>query len=231
VRQLHLSRRNCWLAIMLVFGIGPLAIYLVFISPSIDLISTNLNQINLKTAGASIIDHGPAAATKQEVAQLEKIKQVQLSRIKRIKSRESLLRFTGALADAIALQARSLGMRVIEVNLQSGLINGRYVPASDRAMETLAGLPNPQWDELADPLDLPMLHLPSIKMQITVTAKYSQVFSFIESLPDFPTLVNLAGLETIDDPAGRAYRLTIRGYYCGNENSKPQAQVENANHL
>jgi hypothetical protein len=230
VRQFNLSRRNCWLAIIFIFGIGPLAIYLVFINPSIDRISTHLNQINLKTAGASIIGHGPAAATKQEVEQLENIKQDQLSRIKRIKNRESLLRFTGALADAIASQARSSGMRVVDIYLQSELINGKYVPASDRAMETLDGLPSPQWDELADPLDLPMLRLPSIKIQITVSAKYSQVFSFIESLPDFPALVDLAGLEAIDDPSGRAYRLTIRGYYCSNENSKPRAQVVNANH-
>jgi hypothetical protein len=215
---------------MLIFGIGPLTIYMAFISPSIERISNYRDRIKLQTAGTSIIIHGPEAAAKQELEQLETIKQDQLVRIKRIKSRESLLRFTGALADAIALHARSLGLRVIEVNLQNGLINGKYVPASDHAMETLNGLPAPQWDELADPLDLPMLHLPSIEMQITVAAKYSQVFSFIESLPDFPVLVNLTGLAAIDDPDGKAYRLTIRGYYCGNENSKPQAQVENANY-
>jgi hypothetical protein len=229
VSQFHLSRRNCWLAILLIFGIGPLTLYMVFINPSIDRISNYRDRIKLQTARASIISRGPEAAAKQELEQLEKIKQDQLARIKRIKSRESLLRFTGALADAIALHARSSGLRVIEVNLQDGLINGKYVPVGDRAMEALDGLPSPRWDELADPLDLPMLHLSSIKMQITVAAQYSQVFSFIESLPDFPVLVNLAGLAAIDDPDGRAYRLTIRGYYCGNENSKQQAQVENAN--
>ena len=101
------------------------------------------------------------------------------------------------------------------------------MPAGNQALAILAGLPGPQWNELADPLDLPMLNLPSIEIQMTVAAEYSQVFSFIESLPDFPVLVSLSSLSVMDDPTGKAFQLKIRGFYYGSEKGEQLAQLEN----
>ncbi len=212
---------------MLVFGIGPLFFYLAFISPSMLHISNYRNRVNVQAAEVSRIEFRPAPATNRELEQLEEIKQSRLARVKKIQGRESLLHFSGALADALAFQARSCGLRVLGVDLQNALIKGKYMPARNGGLETLAELPGPQWNELADPLDLPMLNLPSIEIEMTVAAEYSQVFSFIESLPDFPALVSLSSLDVIDNPAGRAFQLKIRGFYYGNEKSEQPASLEN----
>jgi hypothetical protein len=212
--------------LVLVFGIGPIVAYMAFINPSVARIAKCQETIALQASGASLLDFGPAPASEQEVEQLQEIRMDQLSRVKKIQSRESLLRFSGTLADALAFQARSFGLRVLSVNLQNPQISGSYVPAHDHALETLAELTSPEWDEMSDPLDLPMLRLPSIEIDIALAAEYSQVFSFIESLPDFPALVQLTRLQTIDETLGKAYRLKIRGYYCGNESIKQTAQSE-----
>jgi hypothetical protein len=226
--QFFMRGRNRWLIMVIVFGIGPLVCYLAFIRPSILRISNYQKRINLQTAGVPPIVTGPVPATDQELKQLEGIRLNQLARIKKINSRESLLNFSGTLADALALQARVHGMRVISVDLQSSLIKGHYVPGSNHALEILAGLPGPQWNELADPLDLPMLKLPSIVISITVAAEYSQAFSFIESLPDFPVPVSLSSLSSIDDTAGRAFQMKIRGFYYRGDKSAQVTQLETA---
>jgi hypothetical protein len=228
VSLFKLKNRNRWLILMLIFGIGPLVIYLLFISPSIQEISRFQNRLHLQATGSAPIGIGLVPASKQETEQLEEIRQSQLARIKKVNSREDLLRFSGALADALAMEARSLGLQVTGVNLQNASINGNYIPASSSAMDNLEQLPSAEWEELADPLDLPMLRLPSIDMQMTVVSEYSKVFSFIKSLSDFPALVQLTSLQTTDDPNGKAYQLNIRGYYCSSENMKALASVENA---
>jgi hypothetical protein len=221
-----LKSQNRWVILTLVFGVGPIAAYLAFINPSIERVAKCREVIALQASGASLLDFGPSPASGQEEEQLQEIRTDQLSRVKKIQSRESLLRFSGTLADALAFQARSFGLRVLSVNLQNPLISGSYVPAHDHALDTLAELASPEWDELLDPLDLPMLRLPSIEIDIAIAAEYSQVFSYIESLPDFPALVQLTGLQTMDEASGKAYRLKIRGYYCGNENIKQTVQSE-----
>jgi hypothetical protein len=202
---------------------------MAFISPSLIRISGFWNRINLRISGVSAISFGPAPASSRELEQLEEIRLSRIARVKKIENRESLLHFSGTLADALAFQARSHGLRVLSVDMQNESIQGKYVPVNHRAMETLEGLPGPQWNELTDPLDLPMFHLPSIEIQITVAADYSQVFSFIESLPDFPALVSLSGLNSTDDSVGRAFQLRIRCfYYDGGEKSEQLAQLEGA---
>jgi hypothetical protein len=144
-----------------------------------------------------------------------------------INSRESLLRYSGALADALAFHARSSGLHVVNTDLQNSLIKGKYEPENERALDNLAALPAPQWNELASPLDVPMLNLPSIEIEMTVAGEYSQVFSFIETLPDFPVLVCLTGLGLTEDQEESAFRLKIRGYYYGTEKSGSTAVAEN----
>ena len=218
------SSRNRWLMLTLVFGVGPMAWYLILVHPAIVRISSCQDTMALQASAASLPDLGPAPSSDQETEQLREIRLDELSRIKKIDSRESLLRFSGAFTDAVAFQARDFGLRVIGVSLQNPIISGKYIPSNEHAMEALAGLASPQWDELANPLDVPMLQLPSIEMELAVAAEYSQVFSYIESLPDFPTLIQLTKLETFDDSSGKAYRMTLRGYYCGNENIRQTGQ-------
>jgi hypothetical protein len=208
----------------LVFGVGPTLIYLAFIDPAIGRLSSYRERVNLETSRATPIEFGPVPATSRELEQLEETRQSELTRIKKINSRESLLHFSGSLADALAFEARSFGLRVINVGLQNALIQGSYVPAGSQALDMLAGLPGPQWNELANPIDVPMLNLPSIEIQMTVAAEYSQVFSFIDSLPDFPVLVSLSSLTLSDDPTGKAFQLKIRGFYYGSAKSAPLVQ-------
>jgi hypothetical protein len=210
----------------LVFVIGPLICYLLFISPSVSRISTYEEQVHQQAAGTPRLESGLAPSTDQELEQLEEIKTSQLARIKKISSRESLLNFSGTLADALALQAQDYGLRVINVDLQSALIKGRYVPGNSRALDTLTGLPGPQWSELADPLDVPMLNLPAIDISMTVAAEYSQVFSFIESLPEFPSSVSLSSLTAVDGTSGKAFQMKIRGFYYRGAGTAQVAQLE-----
>jgi hypothetical protein len=206
-----------WLMVIMVFGVGPLLAYLMLISPAALQISDYSNRINLRAERALPANLGPEPATELEMNQLEEIRQYQLARVKQIRNRESLLHFSSALSDALAFHARSHGLRVLGVDLQNSAIQGKYVPGDNSAMEVLDALPGPEWNELADPLDLPMMNLPSIEIRMTVAASYSDVFSLIESLPDFPVLVSLSGLSIIDNPTGRAFQLTIRGYYFAGE--------------
>ncbi|HTY64026.1 MAG TPA: hypothetical protein VMG30_17390 [Acidobacteriota bacterium] len=225
--RLNPSSRYRWLVLTLVFGIGPMAIYFLFINPAISRLSECRELMRQQANRAPLIDMKIPHTEAHEAEDLQEVRLEQLSRIKKIGNRESLLRFSGTLSDALALQARSFGLRVTEVSLQNPLISGKYVPAGDSAMEALDKLSGPRWEELADPLDLPMMRIPSIEVRIKVVSEYSQVFSFIESLSDFPALVQLTALQIMDDSAGKAYQLTIRGYYCANENIKQIAQLEN----
>jgi hypothetical protein len=218
--------RNRWLIMALVFGIGPLACYLLFISPAIGRISEYQKQVSAHANGTGTINSGPAPTTDQELQQLEDIKHTRLARIKKIGSRESLLNFSGTLADALAMQARDYGLKVINVDLQNALIKGRYVPGNNHALDLLAGLPGLQWKDLADPLALPMLNLPAVDISMTVAADYSEVFTFIDSLPEFPSPVSLSSLSTVDDVAGRAYQMKIRGFYYRNSGTEQVAQLD-----
>jgi hypothetical protein len=208
-----------WIILTLIFGIGPLFFFLVCISPATVRISDFRDQVNVQSAGATTLFLPRAPASDRELEQLESMKRSYLSRIKKIDSRESLLRFSGILADALAAKAKSCGLRVIGVDLQNDLIRGSYLPDSNYALDALNKLPGVEWSDPADPLDLPMLKLPSIEMQMIVTSGYSEVFSFIESLPEFPAQVSLTGLASIVDSDEKGFRLKIRGYYFGRAGS------------
>jgi hypothetical protein len=220
--------RNRLLIMVLVFGVGPLVGYLVFIAPSILRISDYQKRVNLQAAGSPRIAARPAPATDRELEKLKEIRIKQLSRIKKIESRESLLHFSCTLADVLALKAQAHGLKVIHVDLQNSLIKGMYVPGSKHALEILTGLPSPQWDELANPLDLPKLNLPAIEISMTVASEYSQVFSYIESLPDFPVLVSLSSMSVIEDPSGKAFQLKVHGFYYRSDRSAQAVQLQNA---
>ncbi len=228
MNQFFTRSRMRWLIVTLVFGVVPLLVYLMLISPAVLRISDYSNRTNLRAEGALPANLGPEPATDLEMKQLEEIRQYQLARVKQIRNRESLLHFSSVLSDALAFHARSHGLRVLGVDLQNSAIQGKYVPAGKSAMEALDTLPGPGWDELADPLDLPMMKLPSIEIRMTVAASYSDVFSFIESLPDFPVLVSLSGLNIIDGSTGRAFQLKIRGYYFAGEQTAQMARLDTA---
>lgn len=217
-----------WIWGALVIGIVPSALYLAFIHPKMLQIADYQNRVRLRAKYSLPAPLGPAPATDREQKQLEQVRHHWLARIKKISNRESLLRFSASLTDALALQARHNDLRVISADLQNSFISGKYVPADERALETLSALPSPQWKELTVPLDLPMLHLPSIEICMTVSGDYSRVFSFIESLPDFPSHVNLTGLGLTQNQEERAFQLKIRGYYYGIDPSEPSSNAEHA---
>jgi hypothetical protein len=228
VSQFFTRSRMRWLIVLLIFGVVPLLIYLMFISPAALRISEYSNRTNLRAEGALPANLGSEPATDLEMRQLEEIRQYQLARVKQVRNREALLHFSSVLSDALAFHARKHGLRVLGVDLQNLAIQGRYVPAGKSAMEDLDTLPGPGWNELTDPLDLPMMNLPSIEIRMTVAASYSNVFSLIESLPDFPVLVSLSGLSIIDNSTGRAFQLKIRGYYFAGEQMAQLTQLATA---
>ncbi len=198
---------------LLIFVIGPTIIHLTIVNPLLDRMSAYQDRIQAKKAGVALVSNAPAPASDQEWAQLEEIKDSELSRLKKVDSRKSLLQFSGALADALASDAQSYGLKVTGVDIDNALIKATYVPSEDQAMERLASLPGVQWPELKDPLAIPMRHLPSLDIQMTVVSEYSKVFSFIEALPEFPVPVVLTNLGTVDGPQAKAFRLKFRGYY------------------
>jgi hypothetical protein len=202
-----------WMVLTLIFGIGPLFFYIVYISPATLRISDFRDRVKEQWAGISAVPYATAKASDQELKQLESIKRTHLFRVKIVDSREALLRFSGTLADALASGARSYGLHVIEVDFQNALIRGSYLPENNRALDALTSLPSVAWNDIADPLDIPMLKLPSIEIQMMVSAEYSKVFSFIEALPEFPVPVKLTGLSTANDSNEQGFRLKIRGYY------------------
>jgi hypothetical protein len=197
----------------LIFVVGPLILHAAVINPLLGRMSAFRDQIKMKAADPSLFVNSPAPASDQEWAQLEEIKESELARLKKVDTRESLLQFSGTLADALAAEAQSYGVKVAGVDLDNTLIKATYVPSGDRALERLDSLRRVQWLELKDPLGIPMRQLPSIEIQMTVAGEYSKVFSFIEALPQFPVPVALASLTTIDGPHDKAFRLKIRGYY------------------
>jgi hypothetical protein len=208
-----------WIILTLIFGIGPLFFFLVYISPATIRISDFKDRVNMQSAGATTLSIPRAPALERELEQLESIQRSFLFRFKKIDSRESLLRYSGILADALAAKARSCGLNVIVVDLQNDSIRGSYLPENNHSVDALNKLPSVEWSDMADPLDLPMLKLPSIEIQMIVTSEYSEVFSFIESLPEFPTQVSLTGLASMADSNEKGFRLKIRGYYFGSAGS------------
>jgi hypothetical protein len=197
----------------LIFGIGPMFLFLVYINPATVRISNFEERVQVQLTGAHVISQAAVGASELELTRLEEIKNNTLARIKKIDSRESLLRFSGVLADGLTLQARSCGLRVLEVDFQNTLIKGGYQPVNEHALDALNELSKIEWMDMGNPLDLPMLKLPFIEIQMNVGPGYSEVLSFIDSLPEFPTQVNLVELATTDESHGRGFRLKIRGYY------------------
>jgi hypothetical protein len=226
VSRFALNVQKRWLILGLVFGVGPLIFYLAFINPAAQRISKYQKILQTQLGEDPSVNMSITPASTREFQLLQRIKNNRLARIKRINSRESLLRFSGALADALAAQARKCGLQVKEVNLDNPSINGKYLPSGQNAIEILNGLTEPQWAELSDPLALPLLKLPFVEVRMTLGSSYAQVFSFVESLPDFPSLVQLTELRTVEDAAGKIYNLRILGYYFGAENLKQTAQLD-----
>jgi hypothetical protein len=197
---------------------------MALISPAIRRIS-EYEEFTHAKAGSLQSARSSSPVSKGELEQLGEVKEFELTRFKRVDSRESMLHFSGAFADAIASSARSYGLKVSQVSLESPLIKGSYMPLDDNAIAKLERFPSIQWSEASDPLDLPLLNLPYVEIQVAVTAEYSQVFSFIDSFADFPIPIALKNLELIANPAERAFRLQIRGYYCDRIATGSQANI------
>jgi hypothetical protein len=223
VNFLHAFIAHRWTRLTLIFIIGPTVFYTVLVNPALRRISEYEAVAGAKTRTLSPGSSSPAS--NGELEQLDEIKEFELTRFKKVDSRESMLHFSGSFADAVASSARSYGLKVTQVSFESPLIKGSYVPIDDNAIGKLEELPSIQWNEVSDPLDLPLLNLPYIEIQIAVAADYSQVFTFIDSFANFPIPIALKNLELIADPAERAFRMQIRGYYCDRMGSQANATL------
>jgi hypothetical protein len=224
VNSLNALLSHRWTRLTLIFIIGPTLFYKALISPAIHRIS-EYEEFTHTKAGSLLSAISSSPASKGELEQLGEVKEFELTRFKKVDSRESMLHFSGAFADAIASSARSYGLKVSQVSMESPLLKGSYVPVDDNAIAKLEEFPSIQWSEASDPLDLPLLNLPNVEIQIAVTAEYSQVFSFIDSFADFPMPITLKNLELIANLAERAFRLQIRGYYCDRISASSQATM------
>lgn len=218
------------ITLVLIFVIGPLGIHWFLINPVLNSVSNFQSQVRLQASGSSSLATSPTPASDRELEQLEKIKADELVRYKKITDHESLLQFSGALADALASKARSYGLRVREADYQNASIKAKYIPGNDHALDALKAMPGVQWTELSSPLELPMMNLPSTEIQMIVAAEYSRVFSFIESLTDFPVPMSLESVGLVDDQVGKAFRLKIRAFYFGRPEMAQQAQLTAPDH-
>jgi hypothetical protein len=221
--KLNSTRR---ILLILIFIIGPAALYVFLIHPPLQRITEFENQVIHQPQRPFLSFFNVVNADDQELEHLKTIKQDQLARIKKIDTRESLLQFNNILADALALQARRNNLQVVRVDMENPLIAGRYIPDNDRALSILESMPGTLWNEISDPLAVPMLSLPFIEIRITVSGAYSRVFSYIESLVDFPSRILLTDLSMVEGAEGKNYSLGIRGYYYSLDNMEHLAQTE-----
>jgi hypothetical protein len=196
---------------------------MIFINPAAQRINEFKKALQAQDAGAAPGSLDVVPASTWEFQQLQKIKRNRISRIKMVGSREALLSYSGALADSLAAQARKFGVQVKEVSLENSSINGRYFPASRNAIETLDGLAAVRWEDLSDPLDLPLLKIPSVEVRMTLISSCSRIAPFIQSLPNFSSLVQLTELHAEENAL--IYHMKILGYYYSLENLQQTAQL------
>lgn len=217
--------RNPWAILTFVFVILPSCLYVFLIHEPMQQVLQFRDAVEALGKGPALLEANIAPSTDGEQEELDRIKQDRLARIKHIGSRESLVLFNNLLADSLALQARRYGLQVVHVDLDNALITGSYVPKNDRAAETLDSMPGLQWNEIESPLSVPLLDLPFIELYMTVYGKYSQLFSFMEALPEFPVQVLISGIEMIDGIDG-CFRISVRGFYYDGGRFEPIAQAD-----
>jgi len=202
-------QRN-WLVVA--FGVVPLLVCWFGIRPDYRQIGS-FKQTIFSLQSHETWQSGVTLASEQEYATLSAVQEKFLGRIKAVADRDELRRLCSSISDALAGRARTIGLRVLGIELQEDILKGRYIPRGTGAAQQLVQWPNVTLKGVQDPLSLPALELPSFDLALLVTGEYSQVFAFTEQFPTFPALISLAEVNTENVQSQVNYSLKIRAYY------------------
>jgi hypothetical protein len=201
------------LVFVITFAVVPAAIYWYGIRLPYQQLLNVEKQMSSEPAMPSAESLGVIPASMEEQQLLTSVQSRFLGRVKRIATMEELTRFSGILADALAEEARQQGLRIESVEMSGNPVKGQYLPINANARQQLAHWPGLAGTLPAAPSQIASLQLPCQEWQMTVSADYSKLFQFIDSLAQFPALVSLVDVSTETGPRATNYRLKVRGYY------------------
>jgi hypothetical protein len=153
-------------------------------------------------------------AVLQEQAALSKFQDSSLARVPVVTDSGDLVRFGAVLCGALAHDVKERGMQVLSVEILNHLVRGHYVPDGNGSTTDLRGWPRLSPGQLTNPICVPTFNLPSLELQIRVRGlPSSRVFAFIESLANYPVLVNVTGIDLETSNEDIAFRLRMQSYY------------------
>jgi Tfp pilus assembly protein PilO len=201
------------LIILGAFAIVPGLFYWLSIRPQMQRMQRFQQQVSTAEMGQphSYFRVTPALAAEQAI--IPEFQRRFLAKVPVVTDTEELIRYGMVLADALTSEAAGLGLRVSSVEALNDLVKGQYAPARNSSSNELARWPRLAPSRTSEPLRILLLDMPSLELQITMTGDYSKVFSFIESLVDFPAFVNVDGVSIENEGAKVSFRVKIRGYY------------------
>ena len=122
-----------WLS--LAFGIVPIPIYWFGIRPDLQRINS-FEQRVYSNQPKSIWQSEIALASEQELTGLKSVQTRFLGRIKRVANQDDLLRLSSTLSDALAYQARRVGLKILAIELQGDLMKHWRVDQPSRSKQT-----------------------------------------------------------------------------------------------
>jgi hypothetical protein len=202
---------------MLVFALIPAGMYWFGIRPNYSQILELGKQSRDFASSSALPGLGILPEGAQEGRQIAAIREHFTRRLKQVDTPAELLKFSNLLADALAEEARNQGLRVMHVEMEGQPIKGKYLPAGQDALSNLRAWRGVVLDERVDVQALMNLTLPSQVWQMTVQADYSKVFRFVDTLGNFPVLVQVVALNVEGTGAGVQYRFKLRGTYWGGQ--------------
>lgn len=201
------------LSLLGAFGIVPVLFYWLAIRPPMQRIQGFQQRISTTEMGQPHSYFRVTPAVTAEQAVIPEFQRRLLARIPMVNDPEELIRYGVVLSDALTSEAVGLGLHVSGVEALNDLVKGQYAPARNDSSNELTHWPRLEPSLAAEPLRILALDMPSLELQMTMSGNYSKVFTFVESLADFPALVNVDGVSVDNSGLGVSFRLKIRGYY------------------
>jgi hypothetical protein len=208
------SRWTGWTAIVCIFGIGPALFYWFAIRPPLQQIEGFQEDVSL-AATPHLTAHARATqAVLREQAALAHFQDSFLARVPIVNDSEDLVRYGAVLCGALTHEAKEREIQVLGVEMLNDMVKGHYVPEGSSLSSHLAGWPRLSPGQLANPICVPTLELPSIELQMRVQGiPSSRVFTFVESLASYPVLTNVTGIDLESNNEETVFRLKIQSYY------------------
>jgi hypothetical protein len=195
------------------FGIVPALFYWLAIRPPMQRIQGFQQQVSTSEMGQPRSYFRVTSAVTAEQAVIPEFQKRLLARIPMVNDPEELIRYGVVLSDALTSEAVRLGLHVSGLEALNDLVRGQYAPARNNPSNELTRWPRLAPSLAADPLRILALDIPSLELRMTMSGNYSKVFTFVESLADFPALVNVDAVSVDNSGLGVSFRLKIRGYY------------------